>query len=247
MIIVIFIIVAIIIWRLLCSTKAKGRRGEKKVSLYLNMLPSNKYIVLNDIMLENKFGRTCQIDHIVLSIYGVFVIETKNYKGWIFGGEHSEEWTQNIYGKKFNLRNPILQNYGHEKVLRRLLSRYGNFPIYSIVAFSRKCTLKVHVNESCVIYFNQILHEIKSHRQKFFDFSVVKIMASYIKQYDVSDKKGEMQKHVKNIKMIVKKKEDDIRNGICPRCGAPLVDRKGKFGRFRGCSNYPICKFTCEI
>lgn len=244
--IIVFVIVAVIIWRFSYSAKAKGRRGERRMSLLLNMLPSSKYVILNDIMLENEFGITCQIDHIVLSIYGVFVIETKNYKGWIFGGEHSEKWTQNIYGKRFSFRNPIMQNFGHVKVIRKLLRGYGYFPIFSIVAFSEKCELKVNTDESRVIYYHQVLDEIKCHRQEVLDYATVEMMASFIRQHDVSGKRGEMQKHIRNVKETVKKKDDDIRNGFCPRCGAPLVDRKGKFGRFRGCSNYPRCKFTCE-
>lgn len=55
------------------------------------------------------------IDHVVISKYGVFVIETKNYRGWIIGNEKSEYWTQVIYKRKERLYNPIKQNYGHIK------------------------------------------------------------------------------------------------------------------------------------
>ncbi len=77
----------------------KGRLGEKSVAAVLSFLPKDEYIVLNDMM----FGagiHTTQIDHIVISIHGIFVIETKNYKGWIYGNSNNEYWTQNIYGNK---------------------------------------------------------------------------------------------------------------------------------------------------
>lgn len=243
---VLFSILSILILCFVFRPSDKGKLGEKEMSRYLKRLPISEYIVLNDIMLENEFGNTCQIDHVVLSIYGIFVIETKNYKGWIFGGENSEEWTQNIYGKKFRLRNPIKQNYGHVKVLQKLLSDYGKYPFYSIVAFSVKCKLKVHVNDSCVVYYHQVLPEIKSHQQVVMDFSMMENMACFIRQHDVSNRRGEMQKHIKNVRETTIKRELQIKNGICPRCGAPLVERTGKFGRFRGCSNYPNCKFTYE-
>lgn len=71
-----------------------------------------KYKVLNNITLQTD-GRTTQIDHVVVSNLGLFVIETKNYKGWIIGDEYSEYWTQVIYKRKEKLYNHIRQNYGH--------------------------------------------------------------------------------------------------------------------------------------
>lgn len=68
---------------------SKGNAGEKAVSRKLSRLPKEEYKVLNNVMLATSKGTT-QIDHIILSIYGIFVIETKNYNGWIYGGEESE-------------------------------------------------------------------------------------------------------------------------------------------------------------
>ena len=78
----------------------KGKLGEKSVATILSFLPKDEYVVLNDIMLKNG-NSTTQIDHIVVSIYGIFVIETKNYKVWIFGNAHKDYWTQNILGNKY--------------------------------------------------------------------------------------------------------------------------------------------------
>lgn len=81
--------------------KIKGFLGEKVVSAILSRLNPQKYTVINDVML-NINGKTSQIDHVVVSNYGIFVIETKNYKGWILGDERSEYWTQVIYKRKEN-------------------------------------------------------------------------------------------------------------------------------------------------
>jgi hypothetical protein len=62
-------------------------------------------------------GSTTQIDHVLVSVYGIFVIETKNMKGWIFGDERSAQWTQSIFGKKSRFQNPLRQNYRHVKAL----------------------------------------------------------------------------------------------------------------------------------
>ena len=85
------------------ETKVKGRIGEKKVAKILKSLPETEYRVLSNVMLETSHGTT-QIDHVVVSVYGIFVIETKNYKGWIVGSEYSETWTQNLYGEKYRLK-----------------------------------------------------------------------------------------------------------------------------------------------
>lgn len=98
----------------------KGQAGENKVARILQKLPTEKYKIVNDILIKNSHGTT-QIDHVVLSEYGVFVIETKNYSGWIYGGEYSEEWTKNVYGNKYQFRNPLKQNYAHIKALMDIL------------------------------------------------------------------------------------------------------------------------------
>ena len=77
----------------------KGKYSEKLVYRKMLNLP-DEYTIFNNLLFENN-GYSTQIDHLVVSPYGVFVIETKDYKGWIFGGEYSEKWTQNIYGTKF--------------------------------------------------------------------------------------------------------------------------------------------------
>lgn len=65
--------------------KIKGKIGEISVASRLNLLNHNDYKILNNVILQTKNGGTVQIDHIIVSVYGIFVIETKNYKGWISG------------------------------------------------------------------------------------------------------------------------------------------------------------------
>ena len=94
----------------------KGKIGEKKVAKQLERLDRNKYKVINNVILKTSRG-TSQIDHLVISQYGIFVLETKNYTGWIFGSERADKWQQIIYKKKSFFRNPIKQNYSHIKAL----------------------------------------------------------------------------------------------------------------------------------
>jgi hypothetical protein len=84
------------------------------------MLDKNVYRIVDNVIVNTRSGTT-QIDHVLVSIYGIFVIETKNIKGWIFGAPNSEKWTQVIYGKKRLFQNPIKQNYRHTKCLSEQL------------------------------------------------------------------------------------------------------------------------------
>ena len=100
----------------------KGKLGEFAVAAHVKLyLKDPQYILLNDLTLPDGAGATTQIDHLLLSPYGIFVIETKNYKGWIFGNERQKIWTQKLYKNSYKFQNPIHQNYKHIKVLEQLL------------------------------------------------------------------------------------------------------------------------------
>lgn len=83
MYIFVFILLIIILSLIYHSPIRKGKRGERSVSFILDRLDINSYKILNDILIFDEKGISTQIDHIVISCYGIFVIETKNYQGWI--------------------------------------------------------------------------------------------------------------------------------------------------------------------
>lgn len=112
----------------------KGFIGEKVVSLSNKfLLNKKKYHLINDVTLEVE-GETTQVDHIVVSEFGVFVIETKNMSGWIFGTERQARWTQKIYRKSFRFQNPLRQNYKHIKVIETVAG-LDIKDIHSIIVF----------------------------------------------------------------------------------------------------------------
>ena len=86
--------------------KFRGYMGEFWVKLELKKLSKKEYIILNDIMLRDRNG-THQIDHLVISKYGIFVIEMKNYYGLITGNEYKDNWCQHLGKKKYFFKNPI--------------------------------------------------------------------------------------------------------------------------------------------
>jgi len=88
----------------------KGKVGELAVAVHVKLyLKDPRYILLNDCTLPDEQAGTTQIDHILLSPFGIFVIETKNYTGWIFGGERQKMWTQKIYKKAINFKTPYIR------------------------------------------------------------------------------------------------------------------------------------------
>lgn len=228
----------ILLLRLLPS---KGKIGEKQVASILKKLPEDDYKVINDLLLSSN-GYSSQIDHVVVSVYGIFVIETKFYKGWIYGGENSEYWTQNIYGNKYRLRNPIQQNQGHIRALRFLLKEYGNIPYISIVAFSRQASLGVDAHTP-VIYWDEIRRTINQFENNALTQSQVRNIYHYLLAHNVEDKEAKKE-HIYNVRHNELKRDIAVESGICPRCGGTLTIRQGKYGKFYGCSNYPKCKYT---
>ena len=91
----IIIVVAILLLFLCRRLIPKGRCGEKHVASILRRLPSSKYKVINNLLLNYR-GHTSEIDHVVISPYAIFIIETKSYTGLIYGNERSEYWTKNV-------------------------------------------------------------------------------------------------------------------------------------------------------
>ena len=128
----------------------KGKMGEFAVSTHVKLyLDKEKYILLNDCTLPDDRGGTTQIDHILISPYGIFVIETKNFKGWIFGSTHQKKWTQKIYKKSYQFQNPLHQNYKHEKVLQGILEDLIEAElIHSVIVFMPDCEFKTEMPEN---------------------------------------------------------------------------------------------------
>ena len=235
---------SLIVFLGLNGTKIKGWFGEKNISSRLERLESDKYIVLNDLLIKTENGNTSQIDHLVISIYGIFVIETKNYKGWIFGNEKSDKWTQVIYNRKNQFRNPVKQNWSHIYALKSILKEYSNLRYVPVVVFAGSAVLKNIVSNVPVIYDYEIRNFITEYPvEKCITFEEVQRIASILQGKNIEDK--EIRKaHVQNIHKTVIERQLKMENLICPRCNGELKLRNGKSGKFYGCSNYPRCRFT---
>ncbi|ULQ61015.1 NERD domain-containing protein [Brucepastera parasyntrophica] len=248
MIVILIVIILTIIFaskyiRRISTPEYKGLLGESKVAKRLRELPDEEYRVFNNIYLKIK-DSSIQIDHIVVSLYGIYIIETKNFSGWIFGRENQEYWTQVIYKNKEKFRNPIKQNLAHIKSLKYILSNFENIKYYSIIVFAGTAELKNIVSETPVIYDHQIVRIISLYRdEKIISRMEFEDIISIINENIIQEEDIE-SKHIQNIYGKKYEKEQKINNKICPKCGGVLVIREGPYGKFYGCSNYPNCRFT---
>jgi uncharacterized protein YbaA (DUF1428 family) len=219
----------------------KGTSGEAMVSLVLSGLPKEEYTVLHNVMLRTDRG-TSQVDHVVVSVYGIFAIEVKNYTGWITGTETSSQWTQTIYRKKSHFMNPIHQNYGHVKAIEALLQD-PSIPIFSIVTFPGDASLKVKLDQANVVKWGALKDTIrKLSVEKVMDSARMSQIVSLLQDRNV-DNADTRKEHIKEINQ----KKASIAEGVCPRCGGRLIVRHGRYGDFLGCSNYPACSYTKKI
>lgn len=116
------LLLLLLLVKALASARFKGWLGERGVRAALARLDSGVYHSFHDLYLPRPDGRgVTQVDHVIVSPFGIFVIETKNYRGWIFGKEHEPQWTQQNYRSKKRFQNPLHQNKLHIRALIVLL------------------------------------------------------------------------------------------------------------------------------
>lgn len=228
------------------SPKQKGKRGEKLVAGRLRKGLPDEYRILNDIYLPLPDGTTTQIDHIVVSQYGVFVVETKTYSGWIFGDEKSKEWTQSIYRKKSRFQNPMRQNYRHICALADNLG-IGKSYFHSVVVFTGDCDFKTTMPEN-VVFSRRAAAYIRSFNKPIIKASQVDELANAIAEWQGTVGEERKSCHVANLK----KRHSAVREGdapACPYCGGRMVlrTRKKDGAKFYGCASYPACRGVVNI
>ena len=214
-----------------------GQFGEFATEYALtNKNLDGELVVLKNIYVPTQ-GKTTEIDLLMIHEKGIFVFESKNYSGWIFGSADQLNWTQSLQnGDKNKFYNPIRQNRTHIKALAAFLEKPVS-EFVSYIVFSERCTLKkVPADTSDVIIVRRpdMLKKLKATLKTTptkYTFNDIQDIAKKLQPLTNKDD-AEKQQHIINIQ------------NKCPFCGGELTLRNGKSGRFWGCSNYPKCKFT---
>ncbi len=245
------VFIAVVALALAHSGGDKGSRGEALVAKSLRDLRCEEYKVLHDVMLPAKDGTTTQVDHVVVSRFGIFVVETKDYKGWIFGDENQRKWTQSLHAgwgaaEKHQFQNPIRQNWRHIYTMVELLKLPVRY-FHNVVVFTGSAEFKTLMPEN-VMYSRSLVRYISSFEMPILSEDKVNRLAIAISQFDASLTPERREEHVVNLI----RRHDPIllacafRRGElkCPKCGAKMVlrHRKSDGRAFYGCSTFPQCR-----
>ncbi|MGZ8943762.1 MAG: NERD domain-containing protein [Methylobacter sp.] len=228
----------------------KGILGELMVNLAAKFfLDKNVYTLFKNVTLPTEDGTT-QIDHIIVSRYGVFVIETKNMKGWIFGSPDQSTWTQKIYRYTNKFQNPRRQNYKHTKTLQTALELDPD-KVFSLVVFVGDSTFKTPMPDN-VVYGGGYIRFIKNKTQPILSDSEVLDICARIESGRLKPTIKTHRDHVKHVKKIVAEKSWLIDENTCPKCGKPMTLRTARGGenhgkQFWGCSGFPRCRTVKQL
>lgn len=222
----------------------KGWVGETVGAVAQKLLLDPKvYFSLNNITLQTEHGTT-QVDHIIVSKYGIFVIEAKNMDGWIFGDAKSAQWTQSLFGKKFRFQNPLHQNYRHIKALQAFLG-IDEAKLISLVMFWGDCEFKTPMPDN--VRSSGYISFIKKHQTVLFSDDEVHKIVEAINAGKMA--KGILKSFETRATHLESLKDRHSSTSICPKCASALVLRTVKSGQktgsqFYGCSTFPKCRYT---
>lgn len=217
------------------SPAFKGAMGERRVNSALRRHLSDDYQVFADLTLPSR-GGTTQIDHVVISPFGVFVIETKNMTGWIFGGENQGTWTQTIYQHKTRFQNPLRQNYKHVKAIEEATG-VSTDCIYNLVVFAGDAKPKTSMPPNVVWSGRGLSKSIKAQKEVLFDEEEISSISAKLSNEGFQSNDSDKRAHIAHLKQVA---------NSCPKCGSNLVLRENKQGNrnFYGCSQFPRCRGT---
>jgi len=224
----------------------KGLWGEALVTFFgWLLLPTKVYQRVHNVTLQTP-GGTTQVDHIFVSRFGIFVVETKNMQGWIFGSERQAQWSQKIYKKTFKFQNPLRQNYKHVKALEALLDVPAD-TIHSVVVFAGNSTFKTPMPANITKEGGYIRY-IKSFQTPVLTEGEVQDAVSQIQSSRMAPTRQTHRQHVEHLKA----RHTSTSERLCPKCGSRMLKRTSKRGasagsQFWGCSEFPACRTIQKI
>jgi len=202
-------------------------------------LDKSIYFPLNNLTLPTTSGTT-QIDHVLVSKYGIFVVEAKNIDGWIFGDERSPQWSIVKPGRKFRMQNPLHQNYRHVKAISEFLG-LDESRLHSMVMFWGDCEFKTEMPRNVML--KGYATYIKSFDKVLFTDEEVSVALEALRTGALPKTWATRRDHLESLQAR------HASTTTCPKCASPLKLRTAKAGsnagsKFYGCSAYPKCRHT---
>ena len=242
----VWLIPIIVVVSILKSPWGKGQMGELFVRFMLRLrLDKTVYLPLHNVTLATLDGST-QIDHVLVSRFGIFSIETKNMQGWIFGSERQAEWTQKIFKRSFRFQNPLRQNYKHTRALEATL-QVPPETIHSVIVFVGGSTFKTEMPAN-VTYGGGCVRFILSFTQPVFDTRQVQRLVQQLQTGRLAPTRATHIAHVQQLK----ERHNPQAERKCPQCGSAMALRTAKSGanagkQFWGCSTFPKCRVIQKL
>ncbi len=243
-----------------------GKYGEYLIYKNLKRFEDEGAKFLFNLYVPKEGGGFSEIDVLMLSPKGLFLFESKNYSGWIFGNETQKNWYQTLpvgKGRKSQKEvfyNPILQNKAHIKHLRVFLEK--ELPLHSVIVFSERCTLKNVETSTLVIHRNEVSNAVTHIGRKTETIlPESEVLELYNKLYPYTQLDEQTKAlHIAQINAeaaasVSENTPAEISStpsNSCPRCGGVLVIRTATKGnnagkQFYGCSNFPKCRYIKNI
>ena len=225
--------------------KNAGSYGEYLLRFALK--PKNlkgTFIVLHNLYLPCNDSIT-EVDLVLLHEKGVFVFESKNYRGIISGETNHTYWTQTLgKRKRVSFYNPLLQNHTHIRAVAKAL-HIRQRDCISCIVFSHRSKLKdvPKSDDNCLIlrrdHLLKRLRKLLRRREVLYSAEELEQMAKALKRTS-KNSYFNRQKHIQYVQSLRSPT-------VCPLCGGPLQKRSGQYGLFLGCENFPKCRYTHPI
>lgn len=231
--------------QMLLHYENKGQFGEYTIEYALGHKNiDGRMAIFKNLYVPYK-GKTTEVDLLMLHEKGIFVFESKNYSGWIFGDRDQLNWTQSLSNREKNhFYNPIRQNQTHIKALAAALDKsVADFTSY--VVFSERCELKkvpTNTDEVVIVRRPEMLKHLRkalAERSVIYSLEEMERLTAILTTF-TNKSETVKQEHVDEI-------HRQLNSDQCPFCGNKLVRRNGKYGAFWGCSTYPRCKYKRQI
>lgn len=184
---------------------------------------------------------------------GIYVIEVKTFRdAKIYGDGNQTKWYSYSHNKKYEIYSPLKQNKKHIEYLKNFLKDFGDIPCFSILVVFCDDFKVTNINQPGVIdtavcnslpTMKKTLHFFAENNPEIFDIEKRHAIFNYIESNQHQGKEARAE-HKQNIIAYKEFSEELKRQKICPYCKVSLVIRKGKYGEFYGCPNFPKCKYT---
>lgn len=232
----------------------KGGYGELLVKYYSKAMYDS--LVLHDVLINGADGYTSQIDLIIIGAKGIYVVEVKNYEdARIYGDGNKTKWYYYLGGKKYDIYSPVRQNKKHIEYLKAFLSDFNDVPFFSVITMLCEDFKVTNIdpnpeNRTTVVCnslpaMDRALDLISKGKPVVIDETKRQQIYDFIINNQFSGKEARKE-HKENVKAYKKDIDDNKEQKLCPYCKTELILRKGKFGEFYGCSNFPKCRYTLK-